>query len=398
MNTAELVGKIHDTPHKVVLAVTGGGTEVVSKLLRYGGGSNTVLDAVIPYSNAALDSFVGGKPDKYCSADTARLMAMAAFMRARKFDQVNPLIGLGVTCSLARGGPEREGRTHHVFIACQTCETTFTWAADLKNTGRLAQEEVVAQVSLHILAAFCGHPSPDIGETYKSSLKFAAESTSKPYSMGVYDVLNGLATHTSIDINPHNVDKHMVVLSGSFNPIHKNHLRMAEMSYSGALGERLRGVPVDLEISVHNVDKPTVNYHDLNRRIEQISTTTAGLPYIGRLLITNAPTFEKKHDIFGHKGEYDENDDTQGVTFLCGMDTLRRLYDPKYCPDISSVAHNMRHQGAKFIVFDRLGEKYPVFNSTTVDLREMTTYVPPSMFLDDGTASSKIRKDANDPV
>ena len=78
----ELIFQIHKSPCKVVLAITGGGAEIIGELLRHGSGSATVLDAVVPYSTGSMDRFLGRKPEKYCSEKTARLMAMVAYQRA----------------------------------------------------------------------------------------------------------------------------------------------------------------------------------------------------------------------------------------------------------------------------------------------------------------------------
>ena len=66
----------------MVLAITGGGSGAIADLLEVPGGSRTVLEAVVPYSAAALVEFLRGKPEQFCSARTARAMAMAAFQRA----------------------------------------------------------------------------------------------------------------------------------------------------------------------------------------------------------------------------------------------------------------------------------------------------------------------------
>ena len=41
--------KLKNTPFKVCLAVTDGGTGVIDKMLKYGGASSTLIDAYVPY-------------------------------------------------------------------------------------------------------------------------------------------------------------------------------------------------------------------------------------------------------------------------------------------------------------------------------------------------------------
>ena len=79
----DLIRRIHDAPTRSVLAITGGGSRAIAELLEVPGGSRTLLSAVVPYSAAALESWLGAKPENYCSARTARRMAMNAWSEIR---------------------------------------------------------------------------------------------------------------------------------------------------------------------------------------------------------------------------------------------------------------------------------------------------------------------------
>ena len=81
----ELIRRIHAAPGQLVLAITGGGSQAIGELLSVPGGSQTVLEAVVPYSAISLEAFLHARPEHFCSARTARMMAMAAFERARRF-------------------------------------------------------------------------------------------------------------------------------------------------------------------------------------------------------------------------------------------------------------------------------------------------------------------------
>src|SRR5436853_790498 len=108
-----IVAKIHAARGQIVLAITGGGTAAIANLLVVPGGSRTVLEAVVPYSAESLAEFIGGQPENFCSPRTARLMAMAAFQRARHLqrlaasDQRQAAIGVGCTASLVSDHPKR---------------------------------------------------------------------------------------------------------------------------------------------------------------------------------------------------------------------------------------------------------------------------------------------------
>ncbi len=107
----QLVNRIHAAPGQLVLAVTGGGSRAIADLLEVPGGSRTLLEAVVPYSAAALAEFLGVAPEQYCSPRTARAMAMAAFQRARHLQGTSaesaPVLAVGCTASLVSDRPKR---------------------------------------------------------------------------------------------------------------------------------------------------------------------------------------------------------------------------------------------------------------------------------------------------
>ena len=49
----------------------------IAALLAIPGASRFLLEARVPYGTAALDEFLGARPEQYCSDRTARAMAMA---------------------------------------------------------------------------------------------------------------------------------------------------------------------------------------------------------------------------------------------------------------------------------------------------------------------------------
>jgi nicotinamide mononucleotide (NMN) deamidase PncC len=50
----ELIRQIHAAAVRMVLAISGGGSSAIGELLAVPGASRTVLEAVVPYSAAAL--------------------------------------------------------------------------------------------------------------------------------------------------------------------------------------------------------------------------------------------------------------------------------------------------------------------------------------------------------
>src|SRR5207249_1122630 len=70
-----IVERIHGSGRRIALAITGGGSGVIARLLRVPGGSRTLVEAVVPYTADALVDFLGHAPEQACSVETAVAMA-----------------------------------------------------------------------------------------------------------------------------------------------------------------------------------------------------------------------------------------------------------------------------------------------------------------------------------
>ena len=80
----QLIERIHAAPQQAVIVVTGGGASAISELLSVPGGSRTLLEAIVPYSEAALADWLGRCPEHSCVEETALAMAAVAYRRAGK--------------------------------------------------------------------------------------------------------------------------------------------------------------------------------------------------------------------------------------------------------------------------------------------------------------------------
>src|SRR5690348_16505800 len=104
---ADLVRLIHTSSAQVVLALNGG-SRAIAELLKVPGGSRTLLEARVPYSESALVEWLGSPPEEFCSARTARAMAVAGFFRALHFGAgETSAAGIAASASLASDRPKR---------------------------------------------------------------------------------------------------------------------------------------------------------------------------------------------------------------------------------------------------------------------------------------------------
>ena len=180
------VRQLHDRPVRLVLAVTGGGSDALSQLLTVPGASKIIVEAVVPYSSAALVDWLGGTPEKFCDERTARLMAMKAFERARVLEAQRPpstdatqtisqCVGVACTASLASEPPKKG--PHRLHIAWQSATATSVASLELLKRRRTRGEEEIltADLILNEVAAASGVPErvpltlfPDEGEVVHS--------------------------------------------------------------------------------------------------------------------------------------------------------------------------------------------------------------------------------------
>jgi hypothetical protein len=120
-----------------------------------------------------------------------------------------------------------------------------------------------------------------------------------------------------------------VLLPGSFNPLHPGHWRLAEVAAA------MLGAPVAFELSVVNVDKPSLTADHLRRRL-------APFNWQASVWLTKAPRFVEKAACF------------PGATFVVGADTALRIVLPRYYDDdgtrMLAALARIRDLGCRFLV------------------------------------------------
>ena len=333
----QLVQRIHDAPVRVVLAVTGGGSRAIGQLLEVPGASRTLLEAVVPYSAAAMTDWLGGRPDQFCSEPTGRAMAMAAYLRACRYreregeapaEPVEPrdAIRLGRSLALPSTSPSRRGAgflrrgrggVHgkpgqrsarsagriEIHVALQTADATVSRSLELVKGRRTRAEEerVAASLVLNAVAEACGLDERlDLGLLAEERLDERRVVAPRSWQ----ELLAGSAEMVEVGGAARPADRAArTVFPGAFHPLHAGHRRMAEIAAAEL------GVPVEFEISIVNVDKPPLDFIEIEHRVSQFAPQQL-------VWLTRAATFEEKSARF------------PGVTFVVGVDTMRRIADP----------------------------------------------------------------------
>lgn len=232
----DCIDTILNSGFKASLAVTGGGSGAVHALLSTPGASSFVVDVRIPYSPEALEEFLGEKPERSCSPETAKKLAtknVEALRADMHSESALDIMGIGCTAALQT---ERERRgADRAFICIKTLEAEKLYALCFSNVPRAVQEALLSDWLLVLIAQAVG-------------------------------AARGL------------------MLPGSFNPVHKGHFGMLK-----AAGE-ITGLRGFFELSATNVDKPDIPPDEILRRISAVRDIPVAL--------TRAPRFTQKAGLF----------------------------------------------------------------------------------------------------
>jgi hypothetical protein len=325
-------------------------------------------------------------------------MAMAAFYRARRYEAADrasdlpppsgaglntdgpvlteetkekesppAIAGVACTASLATDRPKRGPQRIHV--ALQTASLTAAWRLQLQKDRRTRAEEerLAGRLLLNVVAEACGvaeRLTLDLLEDEKvEESRVQAPRAWQDLLLGKIEIVRvgpgGAASKT--------------VMPGAFNPMHDGHRRMIQVA------QEMLQRPAAAEISIVNVDKPPLDYIEIERRLGQF-------PVDQTVYLSRAATFEEKSRQFA------------GATFVVGIDTLRRIAAPQYYGNSASsceiAIERIAARGCRFLVFGRnLGTGFVRLGDIELPdtLRAICREVPPEVFREDVTSTS-IRK------
>ena len=379
----EVVEGIQSSGCKLALVATGGGSQALAWLLNHAGASRAILEAQVPYCDRALENYLTSAGPHPVSAETARIMALRAYERARDLRGVDDetaghdIVGVACTAALATNR-ERRGRDR-AWLALRSAATYRLSSLDFSNrTGnrsqdRHRQEDVLSCCLVSQLASESGAQGPSFDAPDWASVTHrqvpVAEAIEALYSGSseVAEMDRQGEYHTAVERGDR------LLLSGSFNPLHDGHSELA------AAAEARSGRSASLEVSIHNVDKPSLEYADLMGRLSLLK---------GRfpVLITGAATFHQKATLF------------PGSYFVIGYDTARRLLDPTYYnqsePALGAALELLDRHGSRFIVAGRVDEG--AFRTLSdIDLPDRWTHlfegIPEADFRSD-LSSSQLRR------
>ena len=231
--------------------------------------------------------------------------------------------GVACTASLATDRPKRG--EHRVHVALQTAAMTAAWRLQLHKDRRTRAEEerLVGRLLLNVVAEACQlaerlHLDLLEGEHVEESRTEAPPAWQDLLLGNVQCVCvsgphpsplpAGEGTFSASPLPAGEGTSAQVIFPGAFNPLHAGHRRMMEIA------QTMLHQPAAFEISIENVDKPPLDYMEIERRLGQFSPEQT-------IYLTRAATFVEKSRLFA------------GATFIVGVDTLCRIAAPQYYGD-----------------------------------------------------------------
>ena len=367
------IERLHGTPHKTVLAVSGAGTQAVAWLLGVSGASRTILEVVVPYGRLSMQNFLGFEPAQSAAAETARQLAKRAWQRAKtQLEDDSPTVGLACAATIATDRPKRG--EHRAFVSAWDDTMTATWSLTFHKglRDRAGEEEVVSRLIVLALSEFSGlQPKIELGLTAGDTLEVERLARPEPLEQLLAGEVDWVVRRPDGSMQAEG-EVPAVLLPGSFNPLHPGH---REMMAAAGLTTESSGA---FELSVTNVDKPPLEKQEIERRLAQFEPDET-------VVLTRSETFYKKARLFG------------GRSFVLGWDTAIRVVAPRYYggePEMMLALAEMMAGGTRFLVAGRAdGEDFRTLADVAVPagFDQMFAGIPEAEFRRD-ISSSELRQ------
>jgi hypothetical protein len=358
---AIIVEQILACRRPIALATTGGGSLVINWLLGHPGASRAIVDAQIPYHEAALADYLGQEGPHSATPETARCLALTAGHRAQRFAQIDNALGVGATAALATTRDRRGSDRAHLVIRTEDRYHLRRLAFIKHAAQRSEQETILSLAMLDLLSTVLGTEAP----AQSMPVWVEIEDRQVPVNSAIENLLSGQSTIVELTSTGSAVEPkldHRLLIAGSFNPLHDGHRGLA------AAASRLSGRKATLELSVRNVDKPSLTYSEVIERWRGVQNETMDM------VVTREPTFDGKARLI------------PGCDFAIGYDTAMRVVEPRYYgteADMFRALDELLTTGSRFFVAGRLWRgKYHGLSSIHIPsgYRQLFVEIPESDF------------------
>ena len=376
-STKNTITKIHASDTKIVLSLTGAGSSALNSLLAIAGASKTILEGLVPYSDAALHDITGTQEEGAVSEKTVLALAKWSYFRAADLrDNYTKVLGISCTAAISTDR-ERKG-ANQAYVSVWGADGSTSAHLHMKKGLRTRQQEE-ALVSELIISEIANTIFPNSATTINISSEDSLKRNKTVFATP-FDSLIGKQIRSFMVTSKGEIYEDAkfsgAILSGSFNPLHLGHLKLAETA------TQLLDKETVFEISAANVDKPPLKSSEIKKRIQQFRNKA-------NTLVSFAPLFSQKSAVY------------PGSTFVIGHDTASRLVNPKYYDNekraMFASLHEIEANGCDFLVAGRVDAgSFRGLDDVDVPVRfkDMMVGIPETIFRVD-QSSSEIRDEGN---
>jgi nicotinic acid mononucleotide adenylyltransferase len=320
-DTYENVALLLKCNARVHIAASGAGAGIQQAIWEVPGCSSFFVGAAFPYATEEVDAFLGFKPDRYASAETALDFAMAAYMHAANASDGEP-IGVGLVASVASLVEHRGD--HRVHVAVMTKDRVLARDITLhKGSGasnRAIDGGIADRAGLQALFVAAGI-SPNTDELFVDRTKEARQR----FFLRPHFIASG----ERIAEPPQEPGSGFgrTFFPGTFNPPHEGHFAMARAAKGNVL----------FSITVDPPHKDPVSLGEMCRR--------------AKLLEGHDRLFSQGDALYLDKAKR-----YPGASFLIGADAAIRMFDPKWTADSAALAWELVQHAVTFYVAPRRNE------------------------------------------
>lgn len=328
------IEQIHGSAHKLVFEFAGAGSLALFWLHGVPGSSRTVLEATDRYASASLAELLGRAPEQFVARETAAAMASAAYRRANRLAEPGAAaLGVGCTAALVTDRTRRGEDRCWVAVRDRSGVSSYGLVMEKGVRDRLGEEAVVSQLIVCAIAEACGVAPARVATLGGERVERGREPIEDP----IGQLLDGAAR--TVTVAPDGAlaaDRPVrgAILSGSFNPLHPGHERLAQAA-AAALG-----LPAIFELPILNADKAPLSYAEIERRLAQFRWRYTAV-------LSREPLFVGKAALY------------PGSVFVVGHDTAERIVEPRYYGGEAArdaALARIRAEGCRFLVAGRLDD------------------------------------------
>jgi hypothetical protein len=375
----EAIQELHNSRTMAYVICSGAGAGLTELLWSVPGCSRTLIASEFPYHPSAFANLIGRVPEQYSSINAAVALAAAGHLKAQQIlaeagGLATPIVSLGLTAAVSTDRVRRGEDT--AFIAVRTAERLAAVAARFPR-GRVSRGEegkLCDLLGLNCLLWAAGLEQVPLPELPVESNELREDRRLSPSPVDLDIAAISLPALVDADGRFETLEalspEEYVIFPGSFNPLHFGHDLCAQ-AVSAISGKR-----VVFEIAAANADKSAIAREVVSER---------ALQFRGRwpvLIADGVPLFIDKARAYG------------GFSFVLGLDTAVRLFDPRYFAgeiERDAVAEELRLLGVRFYVCDR-GDDPLALPALIADARYAGLFVPVQVHFP--ISSSEIRASA----